>query len=202
MTLLLDNIIFSLQKSGGVSKVWSELLHRILDDNQLDPNFLMYPNSNIFANKISISKKQIQPINSLLPLSIERYLQPSIKDFKGVFHSSYYRYIKNKHVFNITTVHDFTYEYFRKGLPKVIHSYQKSKAILNADHIICVSKHTKCDLLKFYPKISPSKITVVHNGVDTVFQISESKAFLKNHVPPRQCRHMTPNVERPLAHFG
>lgn len=183
MNLLLDNIIFSLQHAGGISMLWSKMLDNILLEDEFNVRFLEYDNHNFFRRNTPVLEKHILNKKKLWPNAIERYLQPSIKDFKGVFHSSYYRYINNSNVCNITTVHDFTYEYFRRGLPKYIHSYQKSKAILNSDSIICVSEHTKLDLLKFYPKISPSKITVVYNGIDEVFNVDKSDEILKKYIP-------------------
>jgi mannosyltransferase len=72
-------------------------------------------------------------------------------------------------VFNITTVHDFTYEFYCKGLAKYIHTYQKKKAIKKANGIICVSENTKKDLLTFNPFLDESKVTVIYNGVSDDF---------------------------------
>lgn len=82
---------------------------------------------------------------------------------------------------NITTVHDFTYEYFRKGLPKYIHTWQKGFAIKKSDGIICISEHTKKDLMGFYPEIEEFKIRVIYNGVGEEFKKFENpKELLKD----------------------
>ena len=167
MNLFFDNIIFSLQKSGGISVVWFELLQRILNDENIISRFIDLASENIFRQKLSIPKSLI--LNSSvqgLPLSIQRYLNPNNIKGVGIFHSSYYRVINNPQIRNITTVHDFTYEYFRKGLPKFIHSNQKGYAIKHSEKIICVSENTKNDLLKFFPSINENRISVIYNGVD------------------------------------
>lgn len=170
MNLFFDNIIFSLQQFGGISVVWYELLQRILKEEEIDSRFFDFPNNNILRSTLNISDFQLMP-NSLVrfPLKIQRYSNPKIKG-KGIFHSSYYRITKSTNIVNITTVHDFTYEYFRTGLPKIIHQRQKEAAIKNSQRIICVSQNTKNDLLKFYPKTNPDHITVIHNGVNEIYR--------------------------------
>lgn len=183
MKLLLDNIIFSLQNAGGISVVWSEHIKRIVNEGQIDVEFIEYQNNNIFRKEIDLSKEIIK--NNTIPVGFERYLNPSCREFRGIFHSSYYRYIDKPNIINVTTVHDFTYEYFRKGLPKWIHHYQKSNAIKNSQQIICVSENTKKDLLKFHPKVDESLIKVIYNGVDTIFSplIYNDKKLLAELIP-------------------
>lgn len=41
MKIILDNIVFSLQKSGGISVVWYELLSRLFRDHFLYRVFIM-----------------------------------------------------------------------------------------------------------------------------------------------------------------
>ena len=54
---------------------------------------------------------------------------------------------------------------FYKGTRRSVNMYMKRRAIINSDHIICVSRNTRNDLLHFYPEVNPLKVTVVHNGV-------------------------------------
>ncbi|EEY5971546.1 glycosyltransferase family 1 protein, partial [Escherichia coli] len=85
--------------------------------------------------------------------------------------SSYYRVHKspNLNVKNVTTVHDFTYEKYRGGMSKFIHSLQKYHAIKNSDIVICISNNTARDLLKYCP-ISEDKIRVIYNGVSPSYK--------------------------------
>ena len=167
---IIDNIIFSLQKSGGISAVWYEHLKRLLNDNQINDKleFVEYDSAkeNIFRGNLKIDDSIINHQSSKL-LRIKRYINPSIKTHSApyIFHSSYYRTSRDKESVNITTVHDFTYEYFSNGLPKLIHCKQKYLAIRNSDLIICISENTKKDLLRFLPDIPESRIRVVYNGV-------------------------------------
>jgi Glycosyltransferase len=170
MEINLDNIIFSLQKAGGISTVWYEFLKRALTDKEFNLKILDYQGENIFRSKLSISENMIlKSRNILLPLSIDRYINPN-PDIEGIFHSSYYRIHPSKKALNITTVHDFTYEYFRKGIPATIHYWQKKQAILNSKKIICVSNHTRNDLLNFFPSVNPENVVVIYNGVDFAYK--------------------------------
>lgn len=174
MQINYDNIIYSLQKAGGISIYWTELIKRIVKKDNV--SFYESQNSNIFRKEIVIVTKEESGIN----FKILRYL-PFIKKlpYKSIFHSSYYRVALQKDVVNITTVHDFTYEYFRSGLAKYIHVWQKGFAIKKSDGIICVSENTKKDLIKFYPMIDESKIKVIYNGVgDEFINLENPKEYL------------------------
>jgi len=186
MIIFLDTIIFSLQKSGGISVVYYELLKRLLKDTEIQLRIIEYKNKNIFRKKLEIKPESFYNQSFVkIPLRIQRFLNPRLTFEKGIFHSSYYRISKNPNFTNITTVHDFTYEYFRKGLPKIIHQYQKNSAIRNSKRIICVSENTKSDLLKFHPEISESKVSVIYNGVDQTYKIlsTDSISNINNLIP-------------------
>lgn len=166
LPLYIDSIAFYLQKSGGVSVVWKEIILRLINSKfkiinlqyRKNPKNIFYK---CFENRI---KKVILPLYNL---SVQRYLPVWISNErrKFIFHSTYYRYCLNSNAVNITTVHDFTYEYYLSGLKKVIHCWQKYKAIRKSKFIICISENTKQDLLKFLPDIDHCKIKVIYNGV-------------------------------------
>lgn len=172
--ILLDNIVFSLQRSGGVSVVWSELLKR-LQFNNVNFECIEYNSiDNINRNQLNIASQNIR-VRKKSFLKITRYFSPktSCKEF-FIFHSSYYRTCNKFNAINITTVHDFTYEYYYTGLKKEIHLWQKYRAISKSDYIICISENTKRDLLKFLPGVDTTKIRVIYNGVsDDYFPIKE-----------------------------
>lgn len=184
MDIVLDNIIFSLQKSGGVSVVWQQHLERLVQDEAFQCRFLEYDNAplNFFRQQLQLNRDWID-LRSPKLLFLKRYLNLNSKsDEKHLFHSSYYRVEKGKNVINVTTVHDFTYEYFVKGLSQNIHSCQKNAAIHYSDGIICVSQNTKKDLLHFLPNINENKIRVIYNGVNDAFKIvSSDDVFRKRH---------------------
>lgn len=167
--IYLDNIIFSIQRSGGISVVWYELLDRLIQDNEFDSKFIEFDNSNnnIFRKELDIKQNKIIKQYESKSCFWRRYFNVKLPYSKipFIFHSSYYRVCKNKEAINITTVHDFTLEYYGKYIEKKIHCWQKYRAIKNSDHIICISENTKKDLMKFLPNVDESKISVIYNGV-------------------------------------
>ena len=144
-TVYLDNIIFSLQRTGGISIVWYELLKRLLSSPMADRiRFLEYPNAetNLFRRQLDLPTSQIirQP---LACCAVQRYLNPHVKaGGKFIFHSSYYRTCPSAKAINVTTVHDFIYEHFMHGVKKQLHCLQKHRAIRRADHIVCAYRDT------------------------------------------------------------
>lgn len=158
MKVVYDNIVFSLQKIGGISVYWSELAKRLW--GRCDATFYSAPNKNIVAQNLGLPCLR----ESFLPPFVLRYLpfRVSVAE-KHIFHSSYYRVSNSPTAINVVTVHDFTYEYFRKGFRGRVHSWQKGVAIKNAAGIICVSENTKKDLVKFFPEVE-KKIRVIYNG--------------------------------------
>jgi glycosyltransferase involved in cell wall biosynthesis len=173
----LDNIIFYLQRSGGGSVYWGELVKRL---NGLPDVSFINPNaatSNIILNKLNLSPT----ITEKLPLKLLRYspISVNLKD-EGILHSSYYRFTTQNNITNITTVHDFTYERFGKSIAKAIHHRQKGLAIKHSKKIICISNSTKKDLLTYFPHLLKDKeISVIYNGVSATFSVINEKEQLK-----------------------
>lgn len=181
MNIIIDNIIFKWQKSGGISVVWHELIKRMLANlpSNLNLKFIEYKgsNSNLFHEGLIISNKNILYTKSSKFFLLERYLSEPIKKVKEkfIFHSTYYRICSNSNAINIITVHDFTYELYNKGLKKWLHSLTKNRTLRKADYIICISENTKSDLLKLVKGIDEKKIRVIYNGAsDDFFRIKET----------------------------
>ncbi|MDR1416828.1 MAG: glycosyltransferase family 4 protein [Prevotellaceae bacterium] len=167
MQVQIDNIIFSLQKAGGISAYWFELCRRLLNDGDFACSFYEYKNAaqNIFRKQLQIPPHLLAK-SKKLPVKIERYAPVIGHAEGGVFHSSYYRTIKfSKRAKSIVTVHDFIYEKYASGLKRRGHIWQKSKAIADSDVVICVSENTKRDLCELYPQHKSKDIRVIYNGI-------------------------------------
>jgi mannosyltransferase len=179
MKLYLDNIIFSIQSSGGISVYWAEMLKRILASG-INTHILEHPaaEQNIHRSKLELPAQSIVK-DAHIPLGIARYL-PALPSCPGadIFHSSYYRTPLQSDLKQVVTVYDFTYELFRSGIRRFAHKHQKQQAILGATGIICISESTKQDLLRLYPTIPAEKTRVIHLGVSDVYHPLERNAVL------------------------
>lgn len=167
MHVVFDNIVFALQRAGGISVVWQELLERALRDGTYAKTVLDYPAENVSRAALTIPAEQCVA----LPMRRgERYRTPAYRAEAGsLFHSSYFRILPQRGVRNITTVHDLTYHYYRRGLPKWVHIAEEEHALRHSAGVICVSENTKQDLLHFYPWLREERIRVVYNGVSECF---------------------------------
>lgn len=174
MKIILDNIIFSLQKSGGISTLWGEFIICVFGRNKDAISVLEYQNfiQNIVRNDLSVDfSGQILNNGHKRSLWFERFINPSLPSIeeKFIFISSYYRTSSNKKAINVTVVHDFTHEKFHGKVRRLIHSAQKRMAVRNSSGIICISENTKKDLLQYFPEAKDKKIRVIPNGVADQF---------------------------------
>lgn len=175
MNIVLDNIIYELQSYGGISVFWYDLTKMIMKRYPAQTRFIDNPNAlNPYRKSLSIPDNSIIRRNRLVRLS--RGLPVKVNSSEPfIFHSSYYRYCSNPKAINITTVHDFTNEFFRQGWKKHLHTWQKRNAIVHSEAIVCVSNSTKNDLLHFFPDIDERKIHVIHNGVSDEYYVLDKE---------------------------
>lgn len=174
MRLVYDNIVFDIQRYGGISVVWQELLSRVsgqmqdigyLDDRQ---------STNYSRGKLDIPDSAV--MQQIKHPRLSRYLPVRLKmDEPFIFHSSYYRYCTHPKALNVTTVHDFTYELFVKGLKQKIHTWQKFSAIRHSAAVVCISENTRRDLLRLLPDVDERKVKVIYNGVSEAFHVIDQK---------------------------
>lgn len=171
MHVYCDNVIFSLQRAGGISVYWYELLRRMLRDGvSLRVVEGSNVDDNIFRTKLNLPQHLIVP-NLIIPTQIARYLPPFVALPKGcIFHSSYYRVPWGRNCATVVTAYDFTYERFGAGLPRFVHSIQKRMALQKARGVICISESTKRDLLKFVSGVPEERIRVIHLGYSDEFR--------------------------------
>ena len=174
-----DNVIFDLQRRGGISKVWSKQISNLFSNRDISLIFNESENiNNQFRKEINISPEYIV-YEKKLNIFLRQYFRLDNLNC-DIFHSSYYRPLKNKRRTKvIVTVHDFIYERYNSFLSRFNHVYLKKRAMQQADAIICVSENTKKDLKCFYPDIYEKKIVeVIYNGVDEeFFEINNSRGF-------------------------
>lgn len=159
--IILDGIIYSLQKFGGISNYFDAIVNKISKEN-INYSLILFNHEKKFDSSLEIN---IVKEKSRI---LERFRK--VKFGKAsLFHSSYYRNPENKKIPVILTVHDFIYEKFISGYKRKVHISQKKNAIQRAETIICVSNTTKNDLLDLYD-VKNKNILVIPNGVSDTFQ--------------------------------
>lgn len=170
MDVIIDGYIFDAQKVGGISRIFNEVLPILYSlDPSLSIKILMH------TRKPDLNR-QIEQI--MLP-NLEKYFRPwrmwkefhpilngllvnqRIKQTKNkIFHSTYYRSLRGWQGKQIFSAYDLIHEKYPDlfaDARKVL--YLKSQAFKRADHIICISRTTKQDLVYYYD-IPEEKISI------------------------------------------
>lgn len=188
MKILYDYEIFLIQKYGGATRYFYEIISRLLEKEEL--GVILYMGYHInkyelekFKDKyLKFSGKRIKHVPKTKRLST-KIQRPFFESFRkktvyDIFHRTYFaNYQKKKGTKDIITVHDFTHEKFSgvfSRLDKTISA--KKQAIENADGIICISNSTKSDLMNLY-KIPEEKIKVIYHGNSLNYNVIEEPIF-------------------------
>jgi len=92
--------------------------------------------------------------------------------------------IRRKNMKTVVTIHDLAFKKYPEMFPeKDVKKleFHADYAAKNANHLIAVSKATKNDLLKYYPFLDNSNITVIHHGLEAKnWKVDENFQQIKN----------------------
>lgn len=171
MKIVFDSKIFFNQKFGGPSRYYFNLFENL---NNINPDtFIVSPfyindylkkseyKKNIYGvnfPKIKFTGSILNKINSSFSEFLIKKIKPSI-----MHTTDYFETYTDKFNPLVVTVHDLIHEIFHSEYAKDKDYRPKEKILNQADKIVCVSKNTKIDLLKYY-QIDENKITVIYHG--------------------------------------
>jgi hypothetical protein len=116
--LLFDGIVFSLQETGGISVLLSEIISRLPAGCYELMELRKTPPTAIAGATYSYDR----------PRPLERYRRARTRGAFDLFHSTYYRLPTTRRSKVVTTVYDFVYERFAPVHRCVVHALQKQKA--------------------------------------------------------------------------
>lgn len=173
MKLLLDNIVYSLQRAGGISTYWYELSRRFLQVPGLGVTFIESERAlhNIQRKRLDVSASAIIAESMGVRQRFKRISGKWAGD-QTIFHSSYFRVLqKGTSATQVCTVHDFTHDFYYSGPRIWLHNFAKRRAVLESDVTICISENTRMDALRFFPSIDPSRFVTIYNGVSSDFHV-------------------------------
>jgi len=187
MKILYDFRIFSLQRFGGVSRYFFELIKSLSELSRNDTEIYLFEGLHINEYKTLSLQKNLTNYCGLKRPYINKTLNifyqlnklvfkiyRSSKHFKyheTIYHPTYYAEditdFRNKYKI-IITVYDMIHEKFPEYFPRIeTELFKKKKSIENADGIICISDNTKKDLIDYY-KIDPDKVNVIYPGPNLI----------------------------------
>lgn len=194
MKIIYDHQAFTAQSHGGVSRYFVKLAKEILKTEN-EPKIFAPVHRNTFLSKLPSELLDGQYFEYFLPRTVslvnlynsfklQKYLKNNTPD---ILHETYYRKKKYKidNLPVVITVYDMIHELFREDFPiNDLTAKYKLESIKRADHIICISKNTKKDLIELY-NIPSNKISVVYlaSDLNINLDIQENKKLIKNFKP-------------------
>jgi len=202
MKILYDYQIFELQKIGGISRYFAELIkHNPMSIFPVKYSENVYLLSKRFK-KYNITTPKKHYDNFIFPFNFKgksrlfryyskifNYKQPELtikyleKSNFDMFHPTYYEpyflnYLKGK--LFVLTVYDMIHEVYNKVYIDDIKTItNKKRLILAANKIIAISESTRNDIIKYFPEVE-NKITVVYLG--SSFKQLENNITKENYI--------------------
>jgi glycosyltransferase involved in cell wall biosynthesis len=171
MKILFSYSIFFLQKSGGISRYFTNLSEILSNYNIKASIFAPFSKNihlkNLKKNKLSFYIKRFPNWKIIALLNNFIFKLISQKYNPDIIHETYYNksnFINFKNKIKVLTVYDLIHEKFQKVYYKK--NIDNKKEIINySDHLICISKNTQKDLIDYY-KVKKGKTSVIYLGGD------------------------------------
>lgn len=174
--ILFDNQMFTLQRFGGVTRYFADLMYNLPADEFTAEVPMRYCENHYVTETYGQKYEKITfPNNYRLRRQIYILVNKSIskkaikKNDYDIFHPTYFhpyflKSVKRRQKPFVLTVHDMTFERYPQDVLIYDRTIPHKKLLINeADHIIAVSENTKRDIVELIGT-DPSKISVVHHG--------------------------------------
>lgn len=169
MRILYDGDMYCSQVAGGITRYFNELIGRL--PNTCEPVLTLvdqrakalprHPRLRVLRARVPL----VRPWN--LCRAVERRLMYAASCMArcDVLHSTYYTLLAGERLLRrypcVVTVYDMIHELFASEIdPEGYWAATKRRVILAADAVICISEHTRNDLLERIP-LSPDRVFVV-----------------------------------------
>ncbi len=179
MKILYDYQIFRAQKYGGISRYFCTLISLNKKDQIFVPivgsiNYYLKEElgHRIYKETPRSISKIVNVINRLITYLFISICKPDI--VHATYFDKYLLKVK-KRTKLIITIHDMIHERMPDLIGKDDDFVRKKKElILNADHIIAISEHTKKDIVDLY-HIDEGKIEVIYHGLPKHFLLRQPR---------------------------
>ena len=159
--IVYDGIVFSLQRTGGITVLFRELFTRL-------------PRTSYEI--VGIEPKPPQSVEGFPyryqpPRRLERYRRARVGPECTLFHSTYYRLPASRGPKVVTTVLDYIYERLAPRSPRtLVHSLQKNAAVRGSDAVICISESTRRDLIDYTGAAMADRAVVIPLAASVEFR--------------------------------
>lgn len=189
ITVLFDHQAFEMQKFGGISRYFYELIGNLPVHSELSlrlttNHYLQEGNCSSFQG-LHIPERPYKWFKGIIKQwnregSIKKLHQADY----DLFHPTYYHpYFLDKLPSDkpyVITVHDMNHELFSTSIGRAEQMKNwKRETILKASRIIAISEQTKADLLRFLP-VEEEKVDVIYHGIQ-----QQKRPYNGLHLPER-----------------
>lgn len=170
-SILYDFQMFQLQRFGGISRYFCEIIHRM----SLPYDIAVRYSKNYYLSAYHLGKHRI-PLPHFVYNLFRRHFERKnrllatklIRNSKNyIFHPTYYNFYFLDYIGNnpfVITVHDMIHEKFSQYIPNANDTiFCKAKVIPQAARIIAISENTKKDIIDIL-HIDPEKIDVIYHS--------------------------------------
>ena len=169
--ILYDSLIFDLQKFGGISRYFCEIISRL----NVKYDISLYYTENYYLAQSKICKHHLHIPGFLFKHFRYKFYRKNQKLTKKLllssspylFHPTYYDLTFLKYIGDnpfVITVHDMIHEKFPTSFYNVSEIIaHKKEVITHAKRIIAISQNTKEDIIQLL-HISPEKIDVIYHS--------------------------------------
>ena len=182
MRIFLDGIMFSMQRDGGISRMYREVLPRITEMAP-DITYRLYLRHRVKAASLPAAQHiqylyegmgyPWQWVYDIVRAQAERLSRAYLRDKPDIFQTTYFTIPNSLHTPHVVTVHDMMDEIYAEFMQKESRwelVKLKARCIRSADLIFSVSQCTTRDILRFHD-LDPGKIVTVYHGVGRQFQV-------------------------------
>lgn len=172
LKVLYDHQIFQLQKFGGISRYFYEILKTSLDDENISCSLSLLHSYNDYIRNRDVSKhwscgenfsfRGKERLRNIININHTKKMIRDCDIFHPTFYDDYYFDLLDGKKKVVVTVYDMINEKFPqcfKGNDRV--PAIKKKIIESADKVLAISESTKADILE-YCNISEKKIDVTY----------------------------------------
>ena len=186
-SVLYDSQVFSLQKQGGVSRYFYEIIKRMLKKDTSISLFKGVNNSifdfendkkyflNYYSHYDDIGNINVK--NDINAKMIKRFVACDGKF--SIYHPTYYHeYGIGNYDRLVVTVYDMIHELY--GIDRLT-PLRKKRLINRADGIIAISQHTKDDLINIYG-IKDDQIKVIYLANSLDYDVDEEAIVKSNYI--------------------
>jgi len=190
--VIYDYQAFAMQRYGGISRYFSELIRQLRGSYHIDPILpIRYADNTYLTGKLGIQttswpykhkESGARYMKEYADYVNQRMVRTALKnDDKAIVHPTYYHpyLLENSlSVPLVITIHDMIYELFPELHNDSSVVQQKHDLIERANQIVSVSESTRQDLLRIYPDVA-DKVSVIHHGASFTQHIETDKPFVK-----------------------